>query len=431
MTAVRYACLLVPLALVLIGLRLERNRDARAAAMLAGISAAIGISALDTGPWWSFAPVDGTFHGLPVDLWLGWAALWGTVPVLFRRTLPWPLIVLLLVWLDLVAMPRLAPLVILGEHWWLGETIGALVVMLPSVALGVAGADRKWLVARALGQLVVFAALALWLVPRIAFTFDGATWPRAHPAVLAQLVLLASVPALLAVREFVVRGRGTAYPWDPPDRLITTGPYAYVANPMQISIVALMLLLAAAARSWAMLAAAGLAVAFSAALAEPHERDALAARHGESWREYRRQVRDWWPRWTPYAASVPVLWLDRDCGPCAATTAFLHARYPHGLVIAPADRHPGVIWRATYSGGDGHTERGVAAVARGLEHLHLGWAYVGWFLRLPGVNALAQAVTDVFVAPPHQAGTVNGNLAGRPDVGHQAAAAGRRARRRH
>ncbi|GAB7040993.1 hypothetical protein JCM9533A_48430 [Catenuloplanes niger JCM 9533] len=435
MIAIRYACVLVPTAFVLIGLWLERDRDARAAALLAGISAAIGIAALDVvarvAGWWSFAPVDGAFHGLPVDLWLGWAALWGAVPVLTRRVLPWPLTLLLLVWLDLAAMPELAPLLILGEDWWIGEMIGAVAVALPSVALGVAGADRKWLVARVLGQLVVFAALALWLIPRIAFGFDGATWPRQNLAILAQLALLASVPALLAVREFAVRGRGTAYPWDPPDRLITTGPYAYVANPMQISVVALMLLLAAAAGSWAMLLAAVVAVAFSAAVAEPHERAALAERYGEDWRAYRRHVHDWWPRRTPYVdGRAAVLWLDDDCGPCAATAAFLRDRRPHGLVVAPAADHPGVIRRAAYAGGDGDPEHGVAAVARGLEHLHLGWAYIGWLLRLPGLNPVAQAVTDVFVAPPHPAGTVEGNHEWGPDVGHQAEAPGRHPRRR-
>ncbi|MDR7279790.1 protein-S-isoprenylcysteine O-methyltransferase Ste14/predicted DCC family thiol-disulfide oxidoreductase YuxK [Catenuloplanes atrovinosus] len=432
----RYATVLVPLVLVLIGLRVERTRDGRAAALLAGISAAVGISALDpvarTAGWWSFAPVDGAFHGMPVDLWLGWAALWGALPVLFRRVLPWPLTVPLLAWLDLIAMPRLAPLLVLGERWWIGELIGAAGVMLPSVLLGVAVAERRWLTARVLGQLVVFAGLTLWLFPRVAFTFDGATWPREHLAVWAQLALLLSIPALLAVREFATRGRGTAYPWDPPDRLITTGPYAYVANPMQLSVVALMLLLAVAAGSWAMVVAAVVAVAFSAAVAEPHERAALAARHGDEWRAYRRRVRDWWPRWTPYVdGPEPVLWLDADCGPCAATAAFLRDRRPHGLVVAPAGEHPGVIWRAEYAGAGGHVAHGVAAVARGLEHLHLGWAYTGWFLRLPGVDAVAQAVVDAFVAPPHPAGTVDGSHEWRPDVGHQAEAAGRHAHRRH
>ncbi|GAA2615322.1 hypothetical protein GCM10010399_52880 [Dactylosporangium fulvum] len=435
MITVRYACLLVPAALVLIGLRVERGRDARAAALLAGVAAAVGVAALDAvarrAGWWSFAAVDGTFRGLPVDLWLGWAALWGVVPVLLRRRLPVPIGLGLLLWLDLLAMPELAPLVVLGDDWWAGEAAGIVAVAVPSVLLGVASAERRLLTVRVLGQVVVFAGLSLWLVPTVAFTVDGASWEPLLTPVMAQLALLVSVPALLAVRELLVRGRGTPYPWDPPGRLVTTGPYAYVANPMQVSTVALMLLMAMAARSWARPVAAGLAVAFSAGVAAPHERAALVRRHGEQWLEYRRHVRDWWPRWTPYRTGrTPVLWLDDDCGPCTATAAFLRRRGPRGLVLAPAASHPGPLRRAGYTGGDGHTERGVAAVARGLEHVHLGWAYAGWFLRLPGVGLLAQLVTDALIAPPHLAGTVEGDHDGGLDVRHQAAAAGRRARRR-
>lgn len=448
MTAARYACLLIPAAFVLLGLRVERGRDARAAALLASVSAAVGVAALDAvarpAGWWSFAAVDGVFRGMPVDLWLGWAALWGAIPVLLRRWVPLPLALGLLLWLDLMAMPRLAPLLVLGDGWWVGEAAGLVAIAVPSVLLGVASAERRWLTARVLGQVVVFAGLSLWLVPAVAFTIDGASWRPLLSPTVAQVALLVSVPALLAVREFLVRGQGTPYPWDPPTRLVSTGPYAYVANPMQLSTVGLMLLMAVIASSWALAVAAGLAVAFTAGVAGPHERAALARRHGEQWREYRRHVRDWWPRWTPYlAGGASTLWLDDQCGPCGAVVSFFGRRVtrslseghpasdsgPRGLVIAPAAVHPGPLWRAEYAGGDGHTERGVAAVARGLEHINLGWAYAGWFLRLPGVGWLAQLVTDALIAPPHRAGTVGGDHDGRRDVRDQTAAAGRRAHR--
>uniref|UniRef100_A8M353 DUF393 domain-containing protein n=2 Tax=Salinispora arenicola TaxID=168697 RepID=A8M353_SALAI len=171
---------------------------------------------------------------------------------------------------------------------------------------------------------------------------------------------------------------------------------------MQVGGAALLLLTTAVTGSMALLAATALTVAFSAAVARPHEEHDLARRHGDAWRDWRRAVRDWCPRWRPYASGTPaVLRLDTGCGFCVAIWRFLARRDPVNLTIAPAKE--GQL-RAGYTGGDGHAERGVAAVARALEHLNLGWAWVGWTLRLPGMTWLAQLMTDAMIAPPHPAG---------------------------
>jgi hypothetical protein len=36
----------------------------------------------------------------------------------------------------------------------------------------------------------------------------------------------------------------------------------------------------------------------------------------------------------------------------------------------------------------------VAAVARGVEHVNLGWAVAGWILRVPLLDRLAQVIVD-------------------------------------
>src|SRR5207248_8768050 len=78
-TVARYLCLAGPALLVLAGARVERDRTALMAALLAFIAAAVGIAALTPVAgrlgWWRFAVVDGSMRGLPVDAWLGWAAL--------------------------------------------------------------------------------------------------------------------------------------------------------------------------------------------------------------------------------------------------------------------------------------------------------------------------------------------------------------------
>lgn len=414
LTVARYASLAVPVALTLLVCMVDRGRRTRGAALLAFITAAVGLAGLHElsrhTDWYAFAPVDGAYRGFPVDLWLGWAALWGPLPVLLHRFLPVPVALGLLLWLDAVAMPALHPLVLLGPDWLLGEAVGLLAVALPAQLLGRWTAQRRRLGARTGLQLVVFAALTLWLLPGVAFELGDGSWDRLTRLpvpwllVIGQLGLLLAVPALAALLEFARRGDGTPFPWDPPERLVTTGPYAYLANPMQLSTTALLLLTALVTGSATLALAAGVAVAFTLGVARPHERHDLAGRHGTPWRDYRRQVRDWWPRWTPYPDNtVATLWLDEDCGPCAATSGFLRRRQPGRLRLAPAGAHPTPLRRARYQAADSHQADGMAAVARGLEHVNLGWAYLGWLLRLPGVGWLAQVVTDAMIAPPHLA----------------------------
>src|SRR5262249_17804827 len=57
----------------------------------------------------------------------------------------------------------------------------------------------------------------------------------------------------------------------------------------------------------------------------------------------------------------------------------------------------------TYEPADGsRSASGVAAIARGLEHIHLGWALVGFFLRLPVVCQLCQLLADASGAEPRR-----------------------------
>ena len=45
---------------------------------------------------------------------------------------------------------------------------------------------------------------------------------------------------------------------------------------------------------------------------------------------------------------------------------------------------------------------GVAAFARALEHIHLGWAFVGWTMRLPLVEPFLQLLVDAVGGGPRQ-----------------------------
>ena len=412
MTLARYLCLGVPLVAVLVAvLTAGRDRDARAAALLAFLAAGIGLAALNElarlAGWHQFAPVDGRFRGMPVDLWIGWAALWGPLPILLGRRLPLPVVLGLLLWVDAAAMPALDRLVHPGPFWWVGEVVGLIAVALPAQLLGRWTAERRHLRGRVLLQLAAFAVGLLWLMPTTAFEFGDGAWPDASSGwlfPLAQLGFLVAVPALAAMREFAARGDGTPFPWDPPRRLVTTGPYAYVANPMQVSAIGLILLTAVATRSATLGVVALLSAAFAMGVAGPHEHGDMRRRFGTDWMRYRRHVRAWWPRPRPYRPDGPaVLWLDDECRECRIVRDLLARRDPVALDLRPAHILGRPIRRAHYEADGGSHERGVAAVGRAFEHVGLGWAYVGWLVRLPGIGWLAQVVTDALIAAPHAA----------------------------
>ncbi|MDQ4024311.1 MAG: isoprenylcysteine carboxylmethyltransferase family protein [Actinomycetota bacterium] len=353
--------------------------------------------------WWSFAAWTPELMGVPLEPWLGWAVLWGAAAPLAAWDRPLALGVVAFVWADLLAMPALQPWVVLGDAWLAGEAVAVALAFVPGILIArwtVRGEHLRW---RVLLQAGAAGGLLLWLIPSIVLEASGG-WVAAldrSPLWLsagAQLLLVPVAVALRAVVEFVDAGRGTPIPYDPPRRLVRTGPYAYLANPMQTAIVLVYLGAAATFGNAALVAAAGMAFLYGAGLADWHEDVQLEERFGREWRRYRLSVRSWVPRLRPAVPEEATLLVAFSCGTCSSVGRWFAARDPVGLVIAPAEdaarSDPG-LRRVTYVAPSGRRYRGVAAIARALEHVHLGWALAGWVLALPGVVHLAQLIADV------------------------------------
>lgn len=87
----RWLCLAVPVGLLLV---LWRRPDRRlaGAALLSFLTAFVALGLANqlalAFDWWRFDQTAGMFLGVPLDLWLGWAVLWGPVPLLLRPRLP-------------------------------------------------------------------------------------------------------------------------------------------------------------------------------------------------------------------------------------------------------------------------------------------------------------------------------------------------------
>ncbi|MEO8380410.1 MAG: isoprenylcysteine carboxylmethyltransferase family protein [Acidobacteriota bacterium] len=154
-------------------------------------------------------------------------------------------------------------------------------------------AIRLFALLRAAFFSTVFVSLWTWFFPR--WIAGGALQPRWSVVPIVLLVLGGAI-MLRCVWDFAWTGRGTPMPLDPPRRLVVTGLYRYVRNPMYvgmgIALVGEARLLPTITREMLLLAAG----AWIAVTEEPNLRQLF----GDDYLEYSRHVRRWIPRMTPY-----------------------------------------------------------------------------------------------------------------------------------
>lgn len=124
-----------------------------------------------------------------------------------------------------------------------------------------------------------------------AFRFGG-QWLFAMALFLAASALNISTAVTMAVR-----GQGTPLPTDCPRKLVITGPYRWVRNPMAIAGLTQGLAVGIALGSWLM----PLAVLTGGLLwnyfVRPVEEQHLAELYDDAFRKYQSQVDCWLPRW--------------------------------------------------------------------------------------------------------------------------------------
>jgi protein-S-isoprenylcysteine O-methyltransferase Ste14 len=356
--------------------------------------------------WWQFNAQGGLFRGMPVDLYAGWAVLWGILPILtFRETrIPWVTAVFFGV--DLIVMPACFPVVALSHRWLIGEFAALGLVLIPAQLFARWTLEDIHLRARAVLHVLTAGGVFLFLVPEVVFALrPGRGWDAllSEPAWLRNLelqaIVLLGVLGVSAVQEFAQRGKGTPIPYDPPKQLVISGLYRYVSNPMQLSCALVMSAWGCVLRNPWLAAAGVMSLLYGLGLANWDEGEDMKVRFGKPWEDYRNHVHAWRPRLTPWHASdhPPArLYVAETCGPCSEVRRWFEFHGATALHIVAAEDHPTRnLRRITYDPMDGaNVEEGVCAVARGLEHINLGWAFAGACLRLPGISHLIQIVLD-------------------------------------
>lgn len=361
--------------------------------------------------WWSYDADGGLLLGMPVDLWLAWAIVWGPAMSIAVPQAPLWTVAAAALAIDLVAMPAAAPVVQLGSTWLVGEVVALVCCLVPAQLLARWTAADQHLTWRASLQVVAFALILCVLFPVIAIEGSASVWPslfnesRWFLSVAVQILSIPVVVGVSAVQEFVTRGFGTPVPFDPPRRIVTTGIYAYVANPMQLSAVVFLLIAAAIVGNPYVALAGVMAHIYSIGLAGWDEEADLRERFGAAWLRYRQRTPKWMPRWRPAydETVVGTLYVASECHLCQQVARWFRIRDARGLAIVPAETYPRPLTRITYESADGgYSASGIRAIARGLEHIHLGWAMLGFALRLPVVADVVQLIVDASGGGPRR-----------------------------
>ena len=102
--------------------------------------------------------------------------------------------------------------------------------------------------------------------------------------------------------RFVREGSGTPAPIAPTDRLVIGGMFRFVRNPMYLAVVTILLGQSVLFASTTVLIYALFVWAAMATFVHGYEEPVLGERYGRQYEDYRRNVRAWWPRLTPWYA---------------------------------------------------------------------------------------------------------------------------------
>jgi protein-S-isoprenylcysteine O-methyltransferase Ste14 len=163
-------------------------------------------------------------------------------------------------------------------------------------------ARKLFAVVRALIVAPLFVSLWLYFIP----IWFGGRHVFDDPRPLGWIVVaVGAVIGLPCVWEFAWRGLGTPAPFDPPRKLVISGPYRYVRNPMYVGMGIVIAGFALVfPHAWRIFAGE-LIFAFiaSSAFVIIYEEPALRRMFGADYDEYRRNVRRWIPRLSPWYAA--------------------------------------------------------------------------------------------------------------------------------
>ncbi len=371
--------------------------------------------------YWGHPAAGKILLGSPALVLLARSVLWGWAAAFFVGEAWLLLLFAAAVVADLVLLRFTVPSLPIDAGFLALEIFTVVLCLIPAQLFARWTREQKHLAARNVLHFLFHAGLLLGVWPLLIVQCFGGDWTAwaSRSSMLNKLYLqLLFVPGVLlltGMQEFYQSGRGTPMPADAPQELVSTGVYAYVANPMQIGKFGVLAGWGLFWRNPWIIVASFAGLLYSITLARWREDRDMRGRFGAAWLLYRQNVHRWLPLWRPWVppggirsvedSAFPAhatLYLDFRCGSCSQLVRWFLAQRLAGLQIRPIEDHPTrMLSRITYTARRGHSEEeGIAAIARALEHIHLGWAFFGWMLRLPLVREVSQLIADAVSVSP-------------------------------
>jgi protein-S-isoprenylcysteine O-methyltransferase Ste14 len=156
--------------------------------------------------------------------------------------------------------------------------------------------QRALAVVRTLIVAPLFVSIWTWFVPRWLF---GPPLHIVHPEAWIVMAIGGAIAGWCAF-EFAWSGRGTPAPFDPPRRLVVSGLYRFVRNPMYVGMGIILIGEAWLTVRIEFIYETLILLAVVSAFVIVYEEPALRSKFGDDYIGYCRNVRRWIPRLTPW-----------------------------------------------------------------------------------------------------------------------------------
>jgi protein-S-isoprenylcysteine O-methyltransferase Ste14 len=157
------------------------------------------------------------------------------------------------------------------------------------------GVTPMFVLARAAAWSALFIGSLLVFLPGRILSQAGVTRPPmgAPQWCGIALVVAGGALALWCIGTFVLVGKGTPAPFDPPRRLVVRGPYRFGRNPMYLGAGLALGGAGLVYRSWPLLAYAVMFLIVTHLFVIAYEEPTLRKKFGDGYADYCRRVRRW------------------------------------------------------------------------------------------------------------------------------------------